>query len=158
LLPARPHRPPRTNRTKSVFPNAKVEAVSDFMASFELEGQRFNALNGDPKYRFNEAVSFFISVETQNEVDISEQAHRRRCRGGHLRLAQVEGYGLAEVVIESEERPDRSHGSLRGVSPRTHQTAATRQFGAVFLRLFWGWPLADAARGRPVPRIRKGSK
>jgi predicted 3-demethylubiquinone-9 3-methyltransferase (glyoxalase superfamily) len=52
-----------------VFPNAKVEAVSDFMASFELEGQRFNALNGDPKYRFNEAVLFFISVETQNEVD-----------------------------------------------------------------------------------------
>jgi predicted 3-demethylubiquinone-9 3-methyltransferase (glyoxalase superfamily) len=54
---------------KSVFPNAKVETVSDFMAVFELEGQRFNALNGGPQYRFNEAVSFFISVETQEEVD-----------------------------------------------------------------------------------------
>jgi predicted 3-demethylubiquinone-9 3-methyltransferase (glyoxalase superfamily) len=54
---------------KSVFPNAKVEVVNDFMASFELEGQKFNALNGGPKYRFNEAVSFFISVETQEEVD-----------------------------------------------------------------------------------------
>ncbi|MBR0758583.1 VOC family protein [Bradyrhizobium jicamae] len=54
---------------KSVFPNAKVEVVNDFMATFELEGQRFNALNGGPKYRFNEAVSFFISVETQEEVD-----------------------------------------------------------------------------------------
>ena len=54
---------------KSVFPNAKVETVNDFMASFELEGQRFNALNGGPQYRFNEAVSFFISVETQEEVD-----------------------------------------------------------------------------------------
>ena len=54
---------------KSVFPNAKVETVSDFMAVFELEGQRFNALNGGPQYRFNEAVSFFISVETQAEVD-----------------------------------------------------------------------------------------
>ena len=31
---------------KSVFPNAKVETVNDFMATFELEGQRFNALNG----------------------------------------------------------------------------------------------------------------
>jgi predicted 3-demethylubiquinone-9 3-methyltransferase (glyoxalase superfamily) len=30
---------------KSVFPNAKVETVNDFMATFELEGQRFNALN-----------------------------------------------------------------------------------------------------------------
>src|SRR5258707_15885167 len=54
---------------KSVFPNAKVEVVNDFMARFELEGQKFNALNGGPKYRFNEAVSFFISVETQEEVD-----------------------------------------------------------------------------------------
>ena len=47
---------------KSVFPNAKVETVNDFMATFELEGQRFNALNGGPKYKFNEAISFFISV------------------------------------------------------------------------------------------------
>ena len=53
----------------SVFPNAKVETVSDFMATFELEGQRFHALNGGPTYKFNEAVSFFISVETQKEVD-----------------------------------------------------------------------------------------
>ena len=33
---------------KSVFPNAKVETVNDFMATLELEGQRFNALNGGP--------------------------------------------------------------------------------------------------------------
>jgi predicted 3-demethylubiquinone-9 3-methyltransferase (glyoxalase superfamily) len=46
----------------SVFPNAKVEAVNDFMASFELEGQKFNALNGGPKYKFNEAISFFIRL------------------------------------------------------------------------------------------------
>ena len=54
---------------KSVFPNAKVETVNDFMASFELEGQKFNALNGGPKFKFNEAISFFISVETQEQVD-----------------------------------------------------------------------------------------
>src|SRR5258706_15011824 len=54
---------------KSVFPNAKVETVNGFMATFELEGQRFNALNGGPKYKFNEAISFFISVESQEEVD-----------------------------------------------------------------------------------------
>ena len=54
---------------KSVFPNAKVETVNDFMASFELEGQKFNALNGGPKFKFNEAISFFISVDTQEEVD-----------------------------------------------------------------------------------------
>jgi predicted 3-demethylubiquinone-9 3-methyltransferase (glyoxalase superfamily) len=54
---------------KSVFPNAKVETVNDFMATFELEGQKFNALNGGPQFKFNEAVSFFISVESQEEVD-----------------------------------------------------------------------------------------
>ncbi len=54
---------------KSVFPNAKVETVNDFMATFELEGQKFNALNGGPKFKFNEAVSFFISVENQDELD-----------------------------------------------------------------------------------------
>jgi predicted 3-demethylubiquinone-9 3-methyltransferase (glyoxalase superfamily) len=37
---------------KSVFPSAKVQAVNDFVATFELEGQRFNALNGGcPKWR-----------------------------------------------------------------------------------------------------------
>jgi predicted 3-demethylubiquinone-9 3-methyltransferase (glyoxalase superfamily) len=54
---------------KSVFPNAKVDMVSDFMATFELEGQRFHALNGGPLFKFTEAISFFISVETQDEVD-----------------------------------------------------------------------------------------
>ena len=54
---------------KSVFPNAKVETVNDFMATFELEGQKFNALNGGPKFKFNEAVSFFISVDNQEELD-----------------------------------------------------------------------------------------
>jgi predicted 3-demethylubiquinone-9 3-methyltransferase (glyoxalase superfamily) len=54
---------------KSVFPDAEVETVSDFMATFELAGQRFHALNGGPQYKFNEAVSFFLSVETQEQVD-----------------------------------------------------------------------------------------
>ena len=54
---------------KSVFPDTKVEAVSDFMAVFELQGQRFYALNGGPQFKFNESVSFFISVDTQEEVD-----------------------------------------------------------------------------------------
>jgi predicted 3-demethylubiquinone-9 3-methyltransferase (glyoxalase superfamily) len=53
----------------AIFPDAKVETVNDFMATFELAGQRFHALNGGPQFRFNEAVSFFVSVETQDEVD-----------------------------------------------------------------------------------------
>ena len=32
-------------------------------------GKSFSALNGGPKYKFNEAISFSISVEKQQEVD-----------------------------------------------------------------------------------------
>src|SRR3954464_3859516 len=98
---------------KSVFPNAKVETVSDFMAVFELEGQRFNALNGGPQYKFNEAVSFFISVETQAEVDyfwdrlIADGGEESRC--GWLK----DKFGLSWQVIPSAlgrylGDPDRS--------------------------------------------------
>ena len=58
----------------SVFPHAKVGAVSRaqgrvMSVEFELEGQKFMALNGGPHYTFNEAVSFFVACETQQEID-----------------------------------------------------------------------------------------
>lgn len=37
--------------------------------TFELEGQRFIALNGGPVFKFNPAISLFVSCETQQEVD-----------------------------------------------------------------------------------------
>jgi predicted 3-demethylubiquinone-9 3-methyltransferase (glyoxalase superfamily) len=37
--------------------------------TFELEGQKFTALNGGPAYKFNEAVSFVVRCDTQQEVD-----------------------------------------------------------------------------------------
>lgn len=37
--------------------------------SFELDGQRFTALNGGPYHKFNEAVSFVVSCDSQQEVD-----------------------------------------------------------------------------------------
>ena len=40
-----------------------------FTATFRLNGQTFMALNGGPMYRFTEALSLFVSVETQAEVD-----------------------------------------------------------------------------------------
>jgi predicted 3-demethylubiquinone-9 3-methyltransferase (glyoxalase superfamily) len=53
----------------SVFKNARVSNVSRMSATFELEGQRFMALNGGPQFKFTEAVSFFIECHTQDEVD-----------------------------------------------------------------------------------------
>jgi predicted 3-demethylubiquinone-9 3-methyltransferase (glyoxalase superfamily) len=37
--------------------------------AFELEGQRFTALNGGPTFKFTEAVSFAVRCESQQEVD-----------------------------------------------------------------------------------------
>src|SRR5205085_11956609 len=36
---------------------------------FEIEGQRFVAMNGGPNFPFTEAVSFFVSCKTQAELD-----------------------------------------------------------------------------------------
>src|SRR6201996_5048386 len=36
---------------------------------FELEGQKFVALNGGPHFKFTEAISFVVNCETQDEVD-----------------------------------------------------------------------------------------
>ena len=37
--------------------------------AFELDGQKFTALNGGPMFKFTEAVSFVVRCETQAEVD-----------------------------------------------------------------------------------------
>ena len=40
-----------------------------FTIAFELDGQKFTALNGGPTYKFTEAVSFVVRCESQQEVD-----------------------------------------------------------------------------------------
>jgi predicted 3-demethylubiquinone-9 3-methyltransferase (glyoxalase superfamily) len=37
--------------------------------AFELDGQKFTALNGGPAYKFTEAISFTVRCDTQEEVD-----------------------------------------------------------------------------------------
>jgi predicted 3-demethylubiquinone-9 3-methyltransferase (glyoxalase superfamily) len=39
------------------------------IVAFELDGQAFTALNGGPVFTFNEAISFQVHCETQEEVD-----------------------------------------------------------------------------------------
>ena len=53
----------------SVFKEAKLVSMNPAMATFELLGQRFLALNAHPHHKFNEAISFFIECDTQAEVD-----------------------------------------------------------------------------------------
>jgi len=58
----------------SIFPRSKVISVQRagdavMSVTWELEGQRFMGLNAGPHFTFNEAVSFFVACETQQEVD-----------------------------------------------------------------------------------------
>jgi predicted 3-demethylubiquinone-9 3-methyltransferase (glyoxalase superfamily) len=53
----------------SIFKNSKIISVSSMMVTFELDGQPFMALNGRPAFKFTEAISLFVSCETQQEVD-----------------------------------------------------------------------------------------
>lgn len=53
----------------SVFKDGRITALTPMFGSFEIMGQRFMALSGGPEFKFNEAVSFFISCDDQAEVD-----------------------------------------------------------------------------------------
>ena len=44
-------------------------AGSVLTIEFELEDQKFVALNGGPQFKFNESISFVVNCETQKEVD-----------------------------------------------------------------------------------------
>jgi predicted 3-demethylubiquinone-9 3-methyltransferase (glyoxalase superfamily) len=52
-----------------IFKNSKIISLSPMSAIFELAGQKFIALNGGPQFKFTEAISFFVSCETQKEID-----------------------------------------------------------------------------------------
>jgi predicted 3-demethylubiquinone-9 3-methyltransferase (glyoxalase superfamily) len=65
----------------SIFKNAKILGThyypegcpapkgSVMSVSFELEGQKFIALNGGPHFKFTPAISFFVNCKDQKEVD-----------------------------------------------------------------------------------------
>jgi predicted 3-demethylubiquinone-9 3-methyltransferase (glyoxalase superfamily) len=53
----------------TIFPNSKITNDSGMVVNFELNGQHFMGLNGGPNFKFNEAVSFVIPCENQEEID-----------------------------------------------------------------------------------------
>lgn len=55
-----------STRYGAAGPGAEGSLMS---ATFELDGQRFHALNGGPSFTFSEGISLFVSCETQEEVD-----------------------------------------------------------------------------------------
>ena len=94
----------------SVFKNSRVVNVARYTEAgpreagmvmtveFELDGQRFVGINGGPQFTFDEAVSFQIDCDTQDDVDyywerLSEGGKEGPC--GWLR----DKYGLSWQVV-----------------------------------------------------------
>jgi predicted 3-demethylubiquinone-9 3-methyltransferase (glyoxalase superfamily) len=96
----------------SIFKNSKVVNVvrygeagpgpkgSVMIATFQLDGQDFTALNGGPEFTFSPAVSFVVDCTTQQEVDelwerLSEGGEKMQC--GWLK----DKYGLSWQIVPS---------------------------------------------------------
>jgi predicted 3-demethylubiquinone-9 3-methyltransferase (glyoxalase superfamily) len=114
----------------SVFSSGRIVDISRYgdagprpagtvmTVSFELDGQPFVALNGGPDFTFNEAVSFQVSCEGQEEVDhfwsrLSEGGEEGPC--GWLK----DRYGLSWQIIPtalpellSDPDPQRSQRAM----------------------------------------------
>jgi predicted 3-demethylubiquinone-9 3-methyltransferase (glyoxalase superfamily) len=68
--------------------------------AFELDGHAFTALNGGPVFKFNEAISFQVNCQTQDEVDyywakLSEDGDERAQQCGWLK----DKYGVSWQVV-----------------------------------------------------------
>jgi predicted 3-demethylubiquinone-9 3-methyltransferase (glyoxalase superfamily) len=69
---------------------------------FELEGQRFTALNGGPQFKFSEAISFQVDCDTQDEIDYYWE---KLSAGGDPKAQQCgwlkDKFGLSWQVVPS---------------------------------------------------------
>ncbi len=108
----------------SIFPDSRVRRVVRYGATgpgpagsvmtveFELGGQVLVALNGGPVFTFNEAVSFVVSCDTQEEIDAYWQAlsaggQSRPCGWVKDRFGlswQVVPAALAGLLSDSDQR------------------------------------------------------
>lgn len=96
----------------SIFKNSKVMSVNRYgeagpgpkgsvmIATFQLNGQDFIALNGGPQFTFSPALSFVVDCKTQQEVDelwerLSEGGEKQQC--GWLQ----DKYGLSWQIVPS---------------------------------------------------------
>jgi len=94
----------------SIFKNSKVLNIARYgdagpgpkgtvlTVNFEIDGEKFIALNGGPQFKFTEAVSFVVNCETQEEIDyfwekLSAGGEKSQC--GWLK----DKYGLSWQVV-----------------------------------------------------------
>jgi predicted 3-demethylubiquinone-9 3-methyltransferase (glyoxalase superfamily) len=117
-----------------VFPNSRITRIarcgdsgpgpkgSVLVASFDLDGQPFTALNGGPRFKFTEAISLVVHCRDQREVDLYWD---KLLEGGGQAQAcgwLKDRYGLSWQIVPSEvmemiadddiEKADRARNAL----------------------------------------------
>ena len=96
----------------SVFPNSKITNVTTLrdtpsgavdIVSFELSGQPFMAISAGPLFKFNEAISFMVYCDTQEEIDYYWD---RLAVGGDPQAQQCgwlkDKFGLSWQIVPTE--------------------------------------------------------
>jgi predicted 3-demethylubiquinone-9 3-methyltransferase (glyoxalase superfamily) len=120
----------------SVFKNSRVvnvaryteagprEAGTVMTVEFELDGQRFVGINGGAQFKFDEAVSFQITCEDQDEVDyywerLSEDGEEGPCGWLKDRFGlswQVVPSGMEELFTDPDpQRAERAMKAMLGM-------------------------------------------
>jgi predicted 3-demethylubiquinone-9 3-methyltransferase (glyoxalase superfamily) len=119
----------------SVFPNSKIVSVTRYgsagprsegtvmTVNFELDGKKFIALNGGPDFTFNEAISFEVLCESQEEVDtywetLSEGGEEGPC--GWLK----DRFGMSWQIV-----PRRLYELIQDPDPEKAQRAMEAMLG-----------------------------
>ncbi len=117
----------------SVFENSRIVNVTRYTEAgpreagmvmtvdFELDGQRFTGINGGPEFKFDEAVSFMIDCEDQEEVDyfwerLTEGGEESMCGWLKDRYGlswQVVPAGMEELFADSD--PKRAERAMQAM-------------------------------------------
>jgi predicted 3-demethylubiquinone-9 3-methyltransferase (glyoxalase superfamily) len=88
---------------KEGFEVHKMPEGTVMTVEFELEGQKFVALNGGPVFKFNEAISFIVNCESQDEIDFYWE---KLTRGGDPAFHQCgwlkDKFGLSWQVVPTQ--------------------------------------------------------
>jgi predicted 3-demethylubiquinone-9 3-methyltransferase (glyoxalase superfamily) len=120
----------------SVFENSRIVNVTHYTEAgpreagmvmtveFELDGRRFVGINGGPEFKFDEAVSFAIECETQEEVDyfwekLTDGGEESQCGWLKDRFGlswQVVPTGMEELFADPDkERAERAMKAMLGM-------------------------------------------
>jgi predicted 3-demethylubiquinone-9 3-methyltransferase (glyoxalase superfamily) len=108
---------------------------------FELNGQTFTALNGGPIFKFNEAISFQVSCESQEELDyywerLSEGGDKNAQQCGWLKDKYGVSWQIVPVVLgemlqdkntEKSERVMKALLQMKKLDIQTLKQAYERQ-------------------------------